>query len=189
MNIKLSDLKSIPNILSILRIIMIPLLAKYYLEGEIMKAGMVIVLSGITDSLDGFIARRFNQITGLGKILDPVADKLTQFSIILLLMNRFSVVKYLLILFVIKELSMLLSTTYLHKNGATYDGAAIYGKISTFIFYACTTFLFLSKNSPDSLAMGLIVLTGIAFIFSWVMYSLSYWRSYQSLKEKNTLHK
>ena len=188
MDIKLSDLRSIPNILSVLRILMIPLLANYYLAGDIMKAGIVIILSGITDLLDGFIARQFNQITGLGKILDPVADKLTQFSIILLLMNRNSLVKYLLILFVLKEFTMLLSTTYLHKKGATYDGAEVYGKISTFIFYSCMIYLFLARNVSDGVATGIIVVTGIAFIFSWSMYSLSYWRSYQQLKKERFIN-
>ncbi len=183
MDIKASDLKSIPNILSILRILMIPFIVKFYTESNYMMAGIVIFMSGLTDLLDGYIARKYQQITALGKVLDPVADKLTQFTIILLMVNRFPLVPYLLVLFVLKEFTMLVVTAYLHKQGEKYDGAAIYGKISTFIFYSCMIFLFLSPNVSDALATRLIVVTGFGLIFSWVMYSLGYWHSYQKIKK------
>ena len=77
------EIGTIPNLLSIFRVFLLPLYLYFVLEQSFVYAGIVIVISGITDFLDGFIARKFNQMTELGKILDPVADKLTQLVLIL----------------------------------------------------------------------------------------------------------
>ena len=113
---KLTDIKSIPNILSIIRILLIPVFMVRYMnassELDYQIVAVIVLLSGVTDLVDGFIARKFNQITELGKLLDPVADKLTQLAIIICLVTRYDWMKYLLILFVVKELSLALLGLY-----------------------------------------------------------------------------
>ena len=76
---------TVPNLLSLIRIFLIPAFAVLYYKGHIGWAVLMLALSGISDFLDGKIARRFNQVSELGKILDPVADKLTQITIAVML--------------------------------------------------------------------------------------------------------
>ncbi len=80
---------TVPNLLSLIRIFLIPAFAVLYYKGHIGWAVLMLALSGISDFLDGKIARRFNQVSELGKILDPVADKLTQITIAVMLYIAF----------------------------------------------------------------------------------------------------
>ena len=80
---------TIPNLLSFLRIVMVPIIAVLFLDGKFLWAVFVLALSGLSDFFDGKIARRFNQISALGKILDPIADKLTQITLAVLLFITF----------------------------------------------------------------------------------------------------
>ena len=98
---------NIPNALSILRILLTPLFAALYLRGQTGAAVAVLLLCALTDVLDGYIARRFDMVTELGKALDPVADKLTQASVIGCLMVRFPELVVLFVIYVLKEVAML----------------------------------------------------------------------------------
>ena len=69
---------TIPNLLSVLRILLILPFVYFFMTGNVLLAGLMLALSGLSDLFDGMIARKFNQVTDLGKMLDPVADKLTQ---------------------------------------------------------------------------------------------------------------
>ena len=80
---------TVPNLLTLIRILIVPLFAYLFLQGQLLAAVVVLFISGLSDFLDGKIARRFNQISALGKILDPVADKLTQITIAVLLFIKF----------------------------------------------------------------------------------------------------
>ena len=80
---------NIPNALSLLRIALVPVFLLLYLARLDRWAFAVLVLSGLTDALDGFIARRFNQITDCGKLLDPISDKLTQVAVVIALATRY----------------------------------------------------------------------------------------------------
>ena len=90
----LQEVFTIPNILSYFRILLIPLFVYWYLSAEtpaqFFRAAVVLGISGLTDTFDGRIARRFNQITELGILLDPVADKLTEGAVVLCLLTRYS---------------------------------------------------------------------------------------------------
>lgn len=97
------EIGTIPNLLSIFRVVLLPFYFYFVLEQSFMLAGILIALSGITDFLDGFIARKFNQITELGKLLDPVADKLTQLVLILSMAWYRPMIWWIFGLFLIKE--------------------------------------------------------------------------------------
>lgn len=78
MNDKSKRIFTIPNILSMIRILLIPVFIALYMNGYGLQAGIILVVSGLTDTADGYIARHYDQITNIGKVLDPIADKLTQ---------------------------------------------------------------------------------------------------------------
>ena len=100
-------------------------------------AGIILAISCLTDMIDGKIARKFNMISTLGKILDPLADKLTQFALLLCLAIRHSVLWTVFSLFVLKELFQLVAGILSLKHGLILKGALISGKV-------CTTVLFIS---------------------------------------------
>ena len=137
--IKKEDWFTLPNILSYIRILMIPLYVYLYIQAETTReyysAAGILVLSGITDSLDGVIARKSGQITDLGKVLDPLADKLTQIAVVGAMLVEKPYVLPLLILFIVKELYLLISNLILFKKDVFMDGAKWFGKIATTVFY------------------------------------------------------
>ncbi len=135
---------TIPNLISVIRICLIPIIAVLYYNGEILWTVVVIFLSGISDALDGKIARRFNQVSALGKILDPVADKLTIFALAIVLFLKFREAQseamqafaWVFLLFIIKDVIMILGGAILIALGTRPVAAEIWGKLATFVFYA-----------------------------------------------------
>ena len=121
---------SIPNVLSLFRIALIPLFIWRYLTADTMlayaQAAAIIALSGISDMLDGLIARKFGMITELGKALDPFADKLTQCALIFCLITRFPLMKGLVVLFLVKEISIACFSFYLYKKGNLLHQPALF---------------------------------------------------------------
>lgn len=136
------DILSIPNILSFFRLILIPVYVAIYLNADCSSdyyiAGSILAVSCLTDLIDGQIARRFHMVTTLGKILDPLADKLTQFALIVCLALRYSFLWYVVALFFIKEIFQLVAGSIrLLRKKRMLKGALLSGKI-------CTTILFIS---------------------------------------------
>lgn len=103
------EIRTIPNLLSLFRVVLLPFYLYLVAQHSFYLAGVIIAISGLTDFLDGFIARRFNQITELGKILDPVADKLTQLFLILSMAWQRPLIFLVLGLFIVKEGFMLVA--------------------------------------------------------------------------------
>ena len=135
------DIFSIPNLLSLFRLLLIPVYVAIYLNAEdstdyILAAG-ILAVSCLTDLIDGKIARRFNMVTPLGKILDPLADKATQFTLILCLTIKHKVLRYVMALFVLKESFQLIAGSLRLRKRKMLKGALMSGKI-------CTTVLFVS---------------------------------------------
>ena len=134
---------TIPNLLSVIRICLIPVFAVLYYNGYIWWSLLVIAVSGLSDFFDGKIARRFNQVSELGKMLDPIADKLTIFAIAIVLFLKFKGAEspamqafaWVFLLFIIKDLVMLLGGVLLLALGTRPVAAEIYGKVATFVFY------------------------------------------------------
>ena len=97
---------TIPNLLSAFRLLLIPLFVWLYLQEKYFYTGLVLLISGITDISDGFIARRFHMVSNVGKVLDPVADKLTQISMLICLVTRYPLMLILVVIMIFKELFM-----------------------------------------------------------------------------------
>ena len=135
------EIFTIPNLLSFFRLILIPVYMIIYLKAKepsgYIIAGTILAFSCLTDMVDGKFARKFNMITTFGKFLDPLADKLTQFSLLLCLAIRYRVLWAVFMLFVLKELFQLFAGILTAKHGYILKGALFSGKV-------CTTILFTS---------------------------------------------
>lgn len=135
---------TIPNLLSVIRILLIPVFAVLFYREEYGWAILTLVLSGLSDFFDGKIARKFNQISALGKMLDPVADKLTQVTLAVLLFVMFNKAQdealkafsWVFLVFIVKEIIMVLGGAVMLACGIRPGAAEIYGKVATFAFYA-----------------------------------------------------
>lgn len=126
---------TIPNLLSGVRILLIAPFVACYLTDHTIWAWVVLGVSGVTDFLDGRLARHLNQITDLGKILDPAADKMTQGAVAICLAIKQPLLWPLLGLFVLKEFLMLIAGVILVKHKKRPCAAKWYGKIATVSFY------------------------------------------------------
>ena len=135
---------NIPNTLSLVRILLIPVFLVLYLNHLDWWAFGVLVFSGVTDMLDGFIARHFNQITECGKLLDPISDKLTQVAVLIALATRYRELLPLVILCVIKETCQAIGGVIMIKRRNTVQGSLWFGKLSTVVFYVCMLVLVVS---------------------------------------------
>ena len=168
------QLLSIPNLMGYFRILLIPVIVWRYVTAETVTdyyiAAVMIGISGITDFLDGFVARRFHMITKVGKALDPIADKLTQGAIVLSLSFRFQWMIPLAVLFVIKEGFMGIMGIIFLKKGMMLDGAKWFGKVCTFVLYVVMFILILFPEIPLVAANSLIVLCIGLMLLSFGMY-------------------
>ena len=135
------EILTIPNLLSLFRLLLIPVYMVIYLQAEALTdyyiAGAILAVSCLTDMIDGKIARHFNLSTKIGQVLDPIADKATQITLVVCLATRYPVLLYMIGVFIIKETYQLVAMLWLYKKGQMLTGALISGKI-------CTTVLFLS---------------------------------------------
>ena len=126
---------NIPNILSFIRIIIIIPFVWYFLNDEYLLAAAMLVISALSDMFDGIIARKLNQITKLGKLLDPVADKLTLTAVVVCIGIKFPETILLVVILILKDISMLIAGSFLLKKGIEPPAAKWYGKLSTIFFY------------------------------------------------------
>ncbi len=186
------DIFTIPNLLSLFRLILIPVYITIFLNANgdpanyYIAAG-ILAVSCLTDLIDGKIARHFNMISNLGKILDPVADKATQFSLIMCLVIEKPVIWILVALFVVKESFQIVAGGIALKKGRMLKGALISGKV-------CTTVLFISlilmvmffPSLSDKNIQVLVVIDSICMLVAFAEYLFTYLKrenKFQSLNE------
>ncbi len=166
---------TIPNMLSFFRLALVPVIIWAYVGlTDYILAIVLIAISGITDVVDGKIARKFNMISDFGKVLDPVADKVTQGCLIICLISRYKLMIPLIALFIVKEAIMLLLGFLVYKRHDSVNGAKWYGKLNTVVLYSVTVLLIMFPNIPEPWANAMIVLCGGLIIFSLVGYALFY---------------
>lgn len=181
---------SIPNILSYFRILLVPVFVWAYYSAVTAQsnfyyivAAVVIGVSGLTDFLDGQIARRCNMITEWGKFIDPVADKLTQGALVICMaVLRYPLMWILVGLFVLKEGFLSVAGIVLLRNGKKLNGALWYGKICTATFYACVLILLVFTKIDELAANVIILVCGSLMAFALVMYANVYRKIWHDLK-------
>lgn len=178
--LKKEQILTIPNLLSLLRLLMIPLIIWLYCGAEQYPAAVaVIVLSGLTDVADGIIARKCNMVSDFGKILDPIADKLTQGAVLICLAVKYKLMIPLIIEFGLCEIGKLAMGYVTIKNQDSVNSAKWYGKLTTVVLYAVMILLILFPQISDGIANGMIIGCGVMLLFSIVMYVrfyLRFWR-------------
>ena len=171
---------TVPNFLSLFRLILIPVYIVLYQRAidpaDYIIAAAILAVSCLTDMIDGKIARHYNQITTIGKILDPFADKATQFSLILCLSTKHSVLWYLVGLFVVKESFMLIAGGIRFKKGRMLKGALMSGKVCTTVLFVSLILLVLLPEL-QTFTVNIIALIDTLFMFfAFADYVLAYIR-------------
>ncbi|MDR1733631.1 MAG: CDP-alcohol phosphatidyltransferase family protein [Oscillospiraceae bacterium] len=152
---------TVPNCITMVRIALIPVFAVLYLKGNLIGSLLVLILSALSDMLDGKIARRFHMVSDIGKWLDPVADKGTQMTLAILLFVRFLRAEdqwmrrfaWVFLLFLAKEVLMLIVGLVMLILEKRPMAAEIYGKIATTVFYVIMILLFLDGPTVGVLPM------------------------------------
>ena len=172
--------KNIPNILTLSRFVLIPFIIVSLVCNKYLIAFILLTISGLTDVLDGFIARKFNFITDFGKLIDPLADKATQLSILITLSLKTTssgepiIPIWILFIIFIKEFMMIAGASFLYgKNVVVYS--KWYGKLATVLFYLAIVISLITKQLGvtgfwSNLDMAVYCLALIATIFSLIMY-------------------
>ena len=157
---------SIPNIISIVRILLVPVFCvMYFTPGMRLASLVVLIASGLSDLVDGYIARKFNQITDLGKVLDPIADKLFHMSTIFCLCIDGVVGYWLLVIVVAKELFMICGGVILYKKNRAVIASKWYGKLSSSLFFSAFVLSFVPVES-DSYKIFISCLFAVAVLIS-----------------------
>ena len=148
------DFLTIPNMLSLFRLVLIPVYILIYLNAETdtdyFLAGGILAVSCLTDMIDGQIARHFNMISTIGKVLDPLADKATQFTLIVCLAIKRPVVLWVMGLFVLKEAFQLVAGILTYRKGQMLTGALISGKICTTVLFISLVLMVLMPTMPEN---------------------------------------
>lgn len=164
-------LKYVPNILTILRFILIPFILHFLVNDEFILAIVFLTLSGITDILDGTIARKFNFITNFGKLIDPLADKITQLSILWMLVSKNIIPLWILVIVLLKEATMVAGASFLYGKELVVS-SKWYGKAATVLFYFAIvlTMIFKDLQIQTSIHLLLYYVAVAMTIFSLVMY-------------------
>ncbi|MBR2615918.1 MAG: CDP-alcohol phosphatidyltransferase family protein [Clostridia bacterium] len=174
---------TVPNLLSFFRLGLVPVIFWLYrIREDYLMTLWVVILSGVTDLVDGFIARRFHMTSDLGKALDPVADKLTQTVTLYCLTARFPHMLYALVLLVVKEFFSALAALYTIKKTKEVKGAVWHGKLSTAALYLTLGLHLLWYDIPH--ALSLITTVGCIgmMLLSFVLYGKIYLRDIRSVK-------
>jgi len=166
---------NIPNCLCFFRILLIPLFLYVYFVADFKNryivAAFVLVISSISDFLDGFIARKFNMVTDFGKFIDPVADKLTQFVLAITLLFSYPLAWILLIIIILKDLMLAIVGLYLYDYGLKITGASWWGKIATAYFYIIVIVL-IGLHIPNTVISFVLIITGsVLMLLSFILYA------------------
>lgn len=167
-------LKHVPNALTIIRFLLIPIIVISIFNGDYIIAFIFFTVSGITDIADGCIARKFNLISNFGKLMDPLADKLTQIATIASLTLKDIIPIWILAIVLLKELIMIAGASFLYgKDVVVYS--KWYGKLATVLFYVAIVFSLLINQFElpsiwSNLDLWLFYLALFATVFSLLMY-------------------
>lgn len=168
----------IPNILTTVRLVLIPVFAYFMLGAEnYPAAALVFVLSGITDVVDGWIARHYQMITNFGKVYDPFVDKLMQLTALLCLAAADLLPLWLIMILLCKELAMIIIGGILYLKKIVVN-SHWYGKATTVILYVMVVLMILWAEIPTPLTIALFVLLLCFALFSAGAYLIDIIRHY-----------
>jgi len=184
------EILTIPNLLSLLRLVLIPAYVSIYLNAvtpfQFYAAGAIMAVSCLTDAVDGRIARQFHMVSTLGKILDPLADKVTQFALTVCLSLKYPVLNPVLALFIVKELFQLVLGVINLIRGKMLPGALMAGKICTAVLFVSLIALVLFPNLPSAAVDFIALLDGVFLTISFISYIFAYFGKSTLVQDLNT---
>lgn len=184
------EILTIPNLLSLFRLVLIPVYVYIYLNAQtafqFYTAGAIMAVSCLTDAVDGKVARHFNMISTLGKILDPLADKATQFALTLCLSLKYPVLHPVLALFVVKEVFQLVLGLVNLLRGKMLPGALMAGKVCTTVLFISLIALVLFPTLPAPAVTAIALLDSVFLSISFVSYILAYFGKNTMVQDLNT---
>ena len=165
---------TIPNILSFFRLALVPLIVWLYcFEFAVEWTIFVLLISGLTDVVDGYIARKFNMITDFGKFIDPVADKVTQGVLLICLLIKFPWIWLPLGIMIVKETSAFILRLLLFKKQEEVESAEWHGKLTTVVLYLVMALHIVWVNIPSPISLASILVSSGVMLLSFVLYTIS----------------
>ena len=174
------EIFTIPNFLSLFRLLLIPIYVYIYLNADkpsdYWLAGGILIISSLTDMLDGIIARKFKMVSQLGKLLDPIADKATQGILMICLSIQYNNMRILLTFFIIKEGFMAVMGIINFKRGKMLSGAKMSGKVCTTVLFVSMILLILFPDMSAKAVNSLIIICGFFMVISLMSYFTAYFR-------------
>ena len=175
---------SIPNLLSFFRILLIPVMVTLYVKGRTIAALVVFGVSALSDIVDGQIARRCNMVTDLGKMLDPLADKLTQGAAAVCVARNHPQVFLLFALMAVKELTQaFIGARSMKRTGRAFS-ARWYGKACTVITTACLMVMFAFPQISGPWINGMLLLCAVVMFSTLTLYANYFLKSMAAAAEK-----
>lgn len=186
------EIFSIPNLLSIFRLALIPVYVAIYLNArnatDYYLAAAILAVSCLTDMIDGQIARHFNMITTVGKVLDPLADKVTQFTMVICLSIKYPVLWVLIVLIFVKEIFQLVAGILRFQKGKMLKGAQITGKICTTVLFISLIVLVMIPQIDPNIVTWITVVDSVFLLIAFADYAMVYRRKdskFQVLNDSN----
>lgn len=179
------EILTIPNLLSLFRLVLIPVYVTIYLnaktDADYTLAATILAVSCLTDLIDGKIARHFNMISNLGKVLDPIADKATQFTLMICLAVRYNIFQYntlwyMSALFVIKEGFQLIAGGIMLKQGRMLKGAQMTGKICTTVLFMSLILMVMIPNLSEKTINIFVIVDTVFLMIAFIDYIIVYFR-------------
>ncbi len=181
-------LKRIPNILTIIRFIFVPIIVISLALNNYLFALITFTISSLTDILDGYIARKYNAISDFGKLMDPLADKLTQLSVLLTLSIKGVIPFWIIVILILKEIVLIVGAAFLYGKELVVS-SKWYGKLTTVLMYiAVVSSFFIRIFKLPNFDIYIYVLAVIFALFSLFMY-IHYFYGKGYLPKKEDLKK
>lgn len=163
---------NIPNMITIIRFVLIPffIYSFFYIPNGNVIAAMIFILSGLSDILDGYIARHYNQITQIGILMDPLADKLMILTVLFSLWIKNIIPFFIILIVLIKEIIMILGAFILYRKKNIAIPANKYGKATTLLFYIAIIFSIFDWNY----GLTLMIIALVLALFAFIIYALEF---------------
>ena len=173
------EVLTIPNALTLFRLVLIPVYVDIYMNATQMRdyflAASILAVSCLTDMVDGKVARRFHMSSTLGQILDPIADKMTQFTLTLCLSLKYPVLQFVLILFVVKEGFQCIAGLASLRKGKILPGALMAGKVCTTILFVSLIILVLLPDLDPNIVNAIAVTDTAFMLVAFMNYIFAYY--------------
>lgn len=174
---------TIPNMLSVVRLCLIPLFMWLYcVKKDSLWTAIVLLLSGVTDIADGYIARRYHMVSDVGKALDPIVDKITQGAMLLALITQFPFMQVPFVLLLVKEAIVGIGSLVVIRKTDEVNGAVWHGKVTTTLLYSTMILHLLWPTMPTALSNGSIIACIAMMLLSLVLYTVRNVQAYRGKK-------